>query len=54
MNKWIKKNGWLILMAIGSSMLFWTLSNDGEHFIGQIPIACILIITGVTLSSHKN
>ena len=51
MKKWINKNGWLMLMVIGSSILFWTLSNGGEAFIGQIPIACILIITGVTLSS---
>jgi len=52
MKKWINKNGWLAFMVIGSSMLFWTLSNGEESFIGQIPIACILIIIGVSLSSN--
>jgi hypothetical protein len=52
MKKWIKEKGWLAFMAIGSSMLFWSLSTNGESFIGQIPIACILIIIGVSLSSN--
>ena len=54
MKNLIKEYGWLVLMAIGSSLLFWTVSNGGETFIGQIPIACTLIITGVTLSSRNN
>jgi|TARA_R110002074_G_scaffold167659_1_gene328894 hypothetical protein len=53
MKKWIKENGWLAFMAIGSSMLFWTLSTGGEAFIGQIPVACMLIIIGVSLSSNN-
>jgi len=52
MKNWINKNGWLALMIIGSSLLLWTLSR-GEAFIGQIPVACALIILGVTLSSPK-
>jgi len=54
MKKWISKNGWLGLMTIGASLLFWTLSTEGEAFSGQIPMACVLIIIGVSWSSSKN
>jgi len=54
MKNLIKEYGWLVCMAIGSSLLFWTLSSGGEAFIGQIPLACGLIIIGVSLSSSNN
>ena len=54
MKKWIKENGRLILIASGSLLLLLTLSSGGEGFVGQVPIASILLITGVTLSSTKD
>jgi|TARA_B110000967_G_C18426434_1_gene336396 hypothetical protein len=55
MNKWnkIKSQGWLACMLVGISLLTWAVSQ-GESFMGHIPIACLLLITGVGMESASN
>ena len=50
MNKWIKRNAWLVCMLLGISLLTWSIAI-GEIFYWQIPTACILLILGVTFES---
>ncbi len=50
MNKWIKRNSWLVCMLIGIALLTWSIAI-GEVFYWQIPVGCCFIVLGVTFES---
>tara|TARA_B100001173_G_C15941525_1_gene527317 strand:+ start:616 stop:783 length:168 start_codon:yes stop_codon:yes gene_type:complete len=54
MKNWINKNGWLVSMLVGASLLFWAVAGEGEYFPMHVSVACVLIIIGASLSSKNN
>ena len=54
MKNWITKSGWIVLIVLGSILLFAKTTDDEEFFYGQIPLACVLLMSGVGIEASKD
>ena len=54
MKKWIKEKGWIVSVVLGAILLFATTTAGKEFFYGQIPLACVLLISGITIEASKD
>lgn len=54
MKNWITKSGWIVLIVLGSILLFAKTTDGEEFFYGQIPLACVLLMSGVGIEASKD